>query len=110
MEKLMNIEVTKYVDLLSDTKNTVPFEVEAPKKLNYYNSDVFMIDLSELVDTNPGEISDYEKQMTKVFLNTLLVDLDTKVIIDITTTPYELACLFLTVIRSMPLNPACIER
>ena len=69
-----------------------------------------MIDLSELVDTDPGEISDYEKQMTKVFLNTLLVDLDTKVIIDITTTLYELAGLFLTVIRSMPLNPACIER
>jgi hypothetical protein len=106
----MNIEVIKSADILSDSKNTVPFEVEAPIKPNYYNSDVLMIDLSELVDTNPGEISDYEKQMTKVFLNTLLVDLDTKVIIDITTTPYELACLFLTVIRSMPLNPACIER
>jgi hypothetical protein len=101
MGKLMNIEAPKSVDLLSDTKNTVPFEVEAPKKLNYYNSDVLMIDLSELVDTNPAKISDYEKQMTKVFLDTLLVELDTKVVIDITTTPYELACFFLSVIRSM---------
>ena len=106
----MNTDIIKSLDKIQFTKNTVPFEVEAPKKLNYYNSDVFMIDLSELVDTNPAKISDYEQQMTKVFLDTLLVDLDTKVIIDITTTPYELACFFLTVIRSMPLNPACIER
>lgn len=98
----MNIEVIKSADILSDSKNTVPFEVEAPIKPNYYNSDVLMIDLSELVDTNPTKISDYEKQMTKVFLDTLLVDLDTKVIIDITTTPHELACFFLSVIRSMP--------
>ena len=96
------IEVIKSADILSDSKNTVPFEVEAPIKPNYYNSDVLMIDLSELVDTNPTKISDYEKQMTKVFLDTLLVDLDTKVIIDITTTPNELACFFLSVIRSMP--------
>jgi hypothetical protein len=51
---------------------------------------------------NPVDISESEKQLTKVFLDTLLVDLDTKVIIDITTTPHELACFFLTAIRSMP--------
>ena len=60
-----------------------------------------LIDLAELIDMNPVNISDYEKQMTKVFLDTLLVDLDTKMIIDITTTPHELACFFLTAIRSM---------
>jgi hypothetical protein len=85
----------------SGTENTVPFEIDALKKLNYYNSDVLLIDLAELIDMNPVNISDYEKQMTKVFLDTLLVDLDTKMIIDITTTPHELACFFLTAIRSM---------
>jgi hypothetical protein len=40
--------------------------------------------------------------MTKVFLDKLLVELDTKVVIDITTTPHELACFFLAVVRSMP--------
>lgn len=106
----MNTDIIKSLDKIQVTKNTVPFEVEAPKKLNYYNSDVFMIDLSELVDTNPAKISDYEQQMTKVFLDTLLVDLETKVIIDITTTPHELACFFLTAIRSMALNSKCHER
>ena len=110
MKEPMNTDIIKSLDKIPVTKNTVPFEVEAPKKLNYYNSDVFMIDLSELVDTNPAKISDYEQQMTKVFLDTLLVDLETKVIIDITTTPHELACFFLTAIRSMALNSKCHER
>ena len=106
----MNSDRIKFNDEIPSTENTVLFEVEAPKKLNYYNSDVLMIDLSELVDTNPAKISDYEQQMTKVFLDTLLVDLETKVIIDITTTPHELACFFLTAIRSMALNSKCHER
>jgi hypothetical protein len=51
---------------------------------------------------NPVDMSEGEKQMTKVFLDTLLVDLDNKVVIDITTNPLELAYFFLKVIRSMP--------
>lgn len=85
----------------SGTENTVPFEIDALKKPNYYNSDVLLVDLAELVDINPVDISESEKQMTKVFLDTLLVELDTKVVIDITTTPHELACFFLAAIRSM---------
>jgi hypothetical protein len=85
----------------SGTENTVPFEIDALKKPNYYNSDVLLLDLAELVDINPVDISESEKQMIKVFLDKLLVELDTKVVIDITTTPLELACFFLAAIRSM---------
>ena len=102
MKEPMNTDIIKSMDKIPVIKNTVPFEVEAPKKQNYNNSDVLLIDLAELIDMNPVNISDYEKQMTKVFLDTLLVDLDTKVLIDITTTPHELACFFLMVLRSMP--------
>jgi hypothetical protein len=97
----MNIEVIKSVDIISVTENTVPFEGEAPKKLNYYNSDVLLIDLAELVDMNPVEISEYEKFMTEVFLEKLCIDLDSNVIIDITTNPLELACFYLMTLRSI---------
>lgn len=101
MGKLTNIGINRNILENLSTANTVPIEVDAPKKFNYHESDVLLIDLAELIDMNPVNISDYEKQMTKVFLDTLLVDLDTKMIIDITTTPHELACFFLTAIRSM---------
>jgi hypothetical protein len=102
MKEPMNTDIIKSMDKIPVIKNTVPFEVEAPKKQNYNNSDVLLIDLAELVDMNPVDISESEKQMTKVFLDKLLVELDTNVVIDITTTPHELACFFLTAIRSMP--------
>jgi DNA-binding transcriptional regulator WhiA len=102
MEKHTNIGINRNILENLSTENTVPFEVDAPKKFNYHESDVYLIDLAELCDMNPVNISDYEKQMTAIFLEKLLVDLDTKVIIDITTTPHELACFFLTAIRSMP--------
>ncbi len=101
MKKLINSDRIKFNDEILSAGNTVPFNVDAPKKINYHEGDVYLIDLAELIDMNPVNISDYEKQMTKVFLDTLLVELDTKVVIDITTTPYELACFFLTAIRSM---------
>lgn len=101
MGKLTNIGINRNILENLSTENTVPFEVNEPKKFNYHESDVYLIDLAELIDMNPVNISDYEKQMTKVFLDTLLVDLDTKMIIDIKTTPHELACFFLTAIRSM---------
>lgn len=104
MKEPMNTDIIKSMDKIPVTENTVPFEVEAPKKLNYYKSDILLVDLAELVDINPVNITDNEKRMTKVFLDTLLVELDTKVVIDITTTPYELACFFLTAIRSIPRN------
>lgn len=102
MGKLINIDRIKFNDEIPSTENTVLFEVEAPKKLNYHESDILLIDLPELVDMNPVNISDCEKQMTAIFLDKLLVDLESKVLIEITTTPHELACFFLKVIRSMP--------
>jgi hypothetical protein len=102
MKEHMNTDIIKSMDKIPVAENTVPFEVDAPKKLNYHESDVLLIDLAELVDMNPVDMSESEKQMTKVFLDKLLVELDTKVVIDITTTPHELACFFLTAIRSMP--------
>jgi hypothetical protein len=77
-------------------------DTNASKKLNYHESDISLIDLAELVCLNPVDITECEKLLTKVFLDTLQVDLDSKAVIDITTTPHELACFFLTVIRSMP--------
>jgi hypothetical protein len=102
MKEPMNTDIIKSMDKIPVTENTVPFEIDALKKPNYYNSDVLLVDLAELVDINPVDISESEKQMTKVFLDKLLVELDTKVVIDITTTPHELACFFLAVVRSMP--------
>lgn len=102
MGKLMNIDRIKFNDGIPSTGNTVPFDVDAPKKLNYSNSDILVIDLAELAVMDPVNISDCEKQMTAIFLDKLLVGLESKVLIEITTTPHELACFFLTVIRSMP--------
>jgi hypothetical protein len=104
MKEPMNTGVIKSMDKIPVTKNTVPFEAEAPKKLNYYNSDVMLVDLAELADMNPINISDNEKQMTAIFLDKLLVNFESKVVIDITTTPHELACFFLTAIRSISRN------
>ena len=102
MGKLTNIGINRNMLENLYTENTVPFEVDASKKLNYHESDVLLIDLAELVDMNPDNVSECEKQITEVFLETLLVSLDMKVVIDITTSPYQLACFFLTAIRSMP--------
>lgn len=102
MEKLMNIDKIKFNDEISSSIRTVPSDTNAPKKLNYHESDISLIDLAELVCLNPVDITECEKLITKVFLDTLKVDLDSKAVIDITTTPHELACFFLTVIRRMP--------
>lgn len=102
MGKLMNIDKIKFTDEISSSIRTVPSDTNSPKKLNYHECDISLIDLAELVCLNPANITECEKLMTKVFLDTLHVDFDSKAIIDITTTPHELACFFLTVIRSMP--------
>ncbi len=102
MEKHMNIDKIKFTDEISSFIRTVHSDTNAPKKLNYHESDISLIDLAELVCLNPVHITECEKLITKVFLDTLQVDLDSKVVIDITTTPHELASFFLTVIRSMP--------
>lgn len=104
MGKLINIDRIKLNDEIPSTGNTVPFEVNALKNINYSNSDILIIELAELIDMNPVDISDCEKQMTTIFLDKLLVDLESKVLIEITTTPHELASFFLTVIRSIHSN------
>ena len=98
----MNSDRIKFNDEISSARNTVPFNVDAPKNINYHESDVLLIDLAELVSMNPVNINDCEKQMTAIFLDKLLVDLESKVLIEITTTPHELACFFLMAIRSVP--------
>lgn len=102
MEKLMNTVINKTMVANLSTENIISFEVNELKNINFSNSDILMIDLAELVDMNPVNISECEKQMIAIFLDKLLVDLESKVVINITTTPHELACFFLTVIRSIP--------
>ena len=100
MKKLMNTNIIKSMDKIPVTKNTVPFEVEAPKKLNYHESDVLLLDLADLVNLKPIEISENEKLMTEFFLQKIGVDIDSNVIVDITTNPFELACFYIMVLRS----------
>jgi hypothetical protein len=116
MKEPMNTDIIKSMDKIPVTKNTVSFEVDAPKKLNYHESDISLIDLADLVCLNPVDITECEKLITKVFLDTLHVDLYSKEVIDITTTPHELTCFFLTAIRRMPqqfindFNPTSLQK
>jgi hypothetical protein len=102
MKEPMNTDIIKSMDKIPVTKNTVPFEAEALKKINFHESDVLLIDLSELVNMSPTDISNYEKLATDIFLEKLKVNIDSNVVVDITASPHELACLFLMTIRSMP--------
>lgn len=97
----MNSVINKTIIKNMSPENTIPFEINALKNLNYSNSDVLVIDLAELTDLNPVNISNNEKKMTAIFLDKLQVDIDSKVIIEITTTPHELAYFFLMTLRNI---------
>lgn len=101
MGSLINTDEEKSIDKISSIWNTIPFEIEAPKKINYDESDILMIDLADLVDLKPIEISEREKFMTEIFLEKLCIDLDSNITIDITTNPFELACFYLMILRSI---------
>lgn len=104
MGKPINIDRIKFNNEIPSTENTVPFEVEAPKKLNYYKSDVLLIDLAELVDMNPLSVNDNEKNLVKTILEDLSIDIESKVMIEIITSPIELGYLVLKIIRRIPSN------
>lgn len=104
MKTPVNIHNIKTTTENSAYTNTDPFEDNVQKKINYYESDVLIIDLAEIVDTNPQNVNDRERLLVNTILEDLRIDIESKVLIEMTTTPVELGCLLLNVIRSIPKN------
>lgn len=99
MIKPNNIDIEKYKIKNLDNKNTVPFEEDDLKKINHEDRDMIMLDLTQIVDLNPLHITDNEKLSINKIMDYMSLEIDSKVILEITTTPFELSCLFLKLLR-----------
>lgn len=99
MRKPNNIDIEKYKVEIPVNKNTVPFEEDDLKKINHEDRDMIMLDLTQIVDLNPLHITDNEKLSINKIMDYMSLEIDSKVILEITTTPFELSCLFLKLLR-----------
>lgn len=99
MIKPNNIDIEKYKIKNLDNKNTVPFEEDDLKKINHEDQDIIMLDLTGILDLNPLNITAHEKLSINNIMDYMSLEIDSKVILEITTTPFELSCLFLKFMR-----------
>lgn len=99
MRKPSNIDVEKYKVEIPVKKNTVPIKEEDSKKINHASRDIIMLDLTEILDLNPLHTTAHEKLSINNIMDYMNLEIDSKVILEITTTPFELSCLFLKFMR-----------
>lgn len=99
MIKPNNIDIEKYKIKNLDNKNTVPCEEDDLKKINHEGQDLIMLDLTGILDLNPLNITAHEKLSINNIMDYMSLEIDSKVILEITTTPFELSCLFLKLLR-----------
>lgn len=99
MRKPNNIDIEKYKIEIQNNKNTVPCEEDDFKKINHEGQDIIMLDLTGILDLNPLNITAHEKLSINNIMDYMSLEIDSKVILEITTTPFELSCLFLKFMR-----------
>jgi hypothetical protein len=68
-------------------------EINEPKSINFSDVDVFFYDLTQFVDVSLTDISERNKMMISMYMESIGLDLDDKGIIEITTNRIEIACL-----------------
>jgi hypothetical protein len=82
---------------IKDTKNKtlviMSNEINEPKSINFSDVDVLFYDLAQFVDVSLTDISERNKMMISMYMESIGLDLNDKGIIEMTTNRIEIACL-----------------
>ena len=103
MIKPINIDKNKFNNTMPYKEDIIPFEDYTAKKIFYQERDLLLYDLAQYIDMSSVGINENEKYLVTAILEDLCIDIESRIIIDITTTPIELGYLVLKIIRSVPL-------